>query len=159
MLRLCFPARKLAARGFSQETAACTLEMYLIGPVTKRAHDKEIIKLEKFVVTGGKALHGEVTISGAKNAAVGILPATILAADVCVIENLPDISDVAVSLKILSTLGAQVKMLNKNTYEIDTTHLTSTNVPDDLSRQMRASYYFLGALLSHVWPAPAILLT
>ena len=113
-----------------------------------QAFDKEIIKVEKFVITGGKPLHGEVTISGAKNAAVGILPATILAADVCVIENLPDISDVAVSLKILSTLGAQVKMLNRNTYEIDTTHLTGTNVPDDLSRQMRASYYFLGALLS-----------
>ncbi len=79
---------------------------------------------------------------------MGILPATILAADVCVIENLPDISDVAVSLKILSTLGASIKMLNRNTYEIDTTHLNSTNVPDDLSRQMRASYYFLGALLS-----------
>ena len=56
--------------------------------------------MEKFVITGGKPLHGEVIISGAKNAAVGILPATILAADVCVIENLPDISDVAVSLKI-----------------------------------------------------------
>ena len=103
--------------------------------------------MEKFVITGGKPLHGEVTISGAKNAAVGILPATILAADVCVIENLPDISDVAVSLKILSVLGAQIKMLNRNTYEIDTTHLTGTNVPDDLSRQMRASYYFLG----HAW--------
>ena len=64
------------------------------------------------------------------------------------IENLPDISDVSVSLKILSTLGAQVKMLNRNTYEIDTRHLVTTNVPDDLSRQMRASYYFLGALLS-----------
>ena len=113
-----------------------------------RASDKEIIKLEKFVITGGKPLHGEVTISGAKNAAVGILPATILAADVCVIENLPDISDVAVSLKILSVLGAQIKMINRNTYEIDTTHLNGTNVPDDLSRQMRASYYFLGALLS-----------
>ena len=113
-----------------------------------RASDKEIIKLEKFVITGGKPLHGEVTISGAKNAAVGILPATILAADVCVIENLPDISDVAVSLKILSVLGAQIKMINRNTYEIDTTRLTGTNVPDDLSRQMRASYYFLGALLS-----------
>ena len=113
-----------------------------------RASDKEIIKLEKFVITGGKPLHGEVTISGAKNAAVGVLPATILAADVCVIENLPDISDVAVSLKILSVLGAQIKMINRNTYEIDTTHLTGTNVPDDLSRQMRASYYFLGALLS-----------
>ena len=114
----------------------------------ERACDKEIIKLEKFVITGGKPLHGEVIISGAKNAAVGILPATILAADVCVIENLPDISDVAVSLKILSVLGAKVRMLNKNTYEIDTTHPTGTNVPDDLSRQMRASYYFLGALLS-----------
>ena len=117
-------------------------------PCRWRACDKEIIKLEKFVITGGKPLHGEVTISGAKNAAVGILPATILAADVCVIENLPDISDVSVSLKILSTLGAQVKMLNRNTYEIDTRHLVTTNVPDDLSRQMRASYYFLGALLS-----------
>ena len=117
-------------------------------PCRWRACDKEIIKLEKFVITGGKPLHGEVTISGAKNAAVGILPATILAADVCVIENLPDISDVAVSLKILSTLGASIKMLNRNTYEIDTTYLNSTNVPDDLSRQMRASYYFLGALLS-----------
>ena len=113
-----------------------------------QAFDKEIIKVEKFVITGGKPLHGEVTISGAKNAAVGILPATILAADVCVIENLPDISDVAVSLKILSVLGAQIKMINRNTYEIDTTHLNGTNVPDDLSRQMRASYYFLGALLS-----------
>jgi hypothetical protein len=120
-----------------------------------QAFDKEIIKVEKFVITGGKPLHGEVTISGAKNAAVGILPATILAADVCVIENLPDISDVAVSLKILSTLGAQVKMLNRNTYEIDTTHLTGTNVPDDLSRQMRASYYFLGALLSRFGRAQA----
>ncbi len=124
-----------------------------------QAFDKEIIKVEKFVITGGKPLHGEVTISGAKNAAVGILPATILAADVCVIENLPDISDVAVSLKILSTLGAQVKMLNRNTYEIDTTHLTGTNVPDDLSRQMRASYYFWAlccpALAGRRWPCPA----
>ena len=82
--------------------------------------------MEKFVITGGKPLRGEVTISGAKNAAVGILPATILAADVCVVENLPDISDVAVSLKILSVLGAQIKMINRNTYEIDT-----SLIPDD----------------------------
>ena len=109
---------------------------------------KESIVLEKFVITGGKPLYGEVSISGAKNAAVAILPATILAADVCVIENLPNISDVSVSLNILSALGAKVRMLSKNTYEIDTTHLVGTNVPDDLSRQMRASYYFLGALLS-----------
>ncbi len=82
-------------------------------PAAAAGPDKEIIKLEKFVITGGKPLHGEVIISGAKNAAVGILPATILAADVCVIENLPDISDVAVSLKILSVLGAQMRMINR----------------------------------------------
>lgn len=104
--------------------------------------------MEKFVINGGKPLQGEVTISGAKNAVVAILPATILAADKCVIENVPAISDVAVSLEILTALGAKVRMLNKNTYEIDTTHINSTEVPDDLSRQMRASYYFLGALLS-----------
>ena len=66
-------------------------------------------KIGEICYYGRQALHGEVTISGAKNAAVGVLPATILAADVCVIENLPDISDVAVSLKILSVLGAQIK--------------------------------------------------
>ena len=103
--------------------------------------------MEKFVINGGKPLQGEVTISGAKNAVVAILPATILAADKCVIENVPAISDVAVLLEILAALGAKVRMLNKNTYEIDTTHINSTEVPDDLSRQMRASYYFLGALL------------
>lgn len=104
--------------------------------------------MEKFVIKGGKPLEGEVVISGAKNAAVAILPATILAAGKCVIENLPAIRDVTVSLEILSALGAEIRMLNRNTYEIDTTHLTGTEVPDELSRQMRASYYFLGALLS-----------
>ena len=103
--------------------------------------------LEKFVIRGGKPLMGEVTISGAKNAAVALLPATILAADKCVLENVPDIHDVAVSLQTLAALGAQVRLLDKHTYEIDTTCLTSTQVPYDLSRQMRASYYFLGALL------------
>ncbi len=103
--------------------------------------------MEKFVINGGKPLVGEVTVSGAKNAAVAILPATILAADKCIIENLPEISDVDVSLEILGDLGAKVRMLGHNTYEIDTTHVNCTAVPDDLSRQMRASYYFLGALL------------
>ncbi len=103
--------------------------------------------MEKFVIRGGKPLEGEVTISGAKNAAVAILPATILAADKCVIENLPCISDVMASLQILSELGANIRMISKSTYEIDTTHLTGTEVSNELSRQMRASYYFLGALL------------
>lgn len=103
--------------------------------------------MEKFVINGGKPLVGEVTVSGAKNAAVAILPATILAADKCVIENLPDISDVEVSLEILQELGAEVRRLTRNSYEIDTTHVNCTDVPDEMSRQMRASYYFLGALL------------
>ncbi len=90
---------------------------------------------------------GEVTVSGAKNAAVAILPATILAADKCVIENLPDISDVEVSLEILRELGADIHRLTRNSYEIDTTNVNCTDVPDEMSRQMRASYYFLGALL------------
>lgn len=103
--------------------------------------------MEKYIINGGKPLKGEVNISGAKNAAVAILPATILAAGKCVIENLPNISDVMVSLQILSELGARVRLINKNTYEIDTTYLSCTEVPNELSRQMRASYYFLGALL------------
>lgn len=103
--------------------------------------------MEKFVIHGGKPLVGEVVISGAKNAAVAILPATILAGDKCVIENLPCISDVSASVEILSAMGAQVRVINKHTLEIDTSHVNSTMVPDELSRQMRASYYFLGALL------------
>lgn len=103
--------------------------------------------LEKFVINGGHPLVGEVTIGGAKNAAVAILPATILAQGVCVIENLPNISDVSVSVRILAEMGASVRMLDKSTMEIDTTHLRSDSVADELCRQMRASYYFLGALL------------
>ena len=105
------------------------------------------IGLEKFVIRGGKPLRGEVAIGGAKNAAVAILPATILAGGRCVIENLPCISDVMASLQILSELGADVRMLSKSTYEIDTSRIELTEVSNELSRQMRASYYFLGALL------------
>lgn len=103
--------------------------------------------MEKFVIHGGKPLMGEIEISGAKNAAVAILPATILAGGICVIENLPNISDVSASVDILSAMGARVRVINKHTLEIDTSRITSTTVPNELSRQMRASYYFLGALL------------
>lgn len=103
--------------------------------------------MEKFVIRGGNPLQGDVNIGGAKNAAVAILPATILAADKCLIENLPCISDVMASLQILSELGASIRMVSRSTYEIDTTHIVSTEVSNELSRQMRASYYFLGALL------------
>lgn len=103
--------------------------------------------MEKFIIQGGNPLIGEVTVSGAKNAAVAILPATILAGGKCVIENLPDISDVSTSVRILHEMGASVRMLNRSTLEIDTSYINQTVVPDDLGRQMRASYYFLGALL------------
>ena len=100
--------------------------------------------MEKYVIRGGKPLVGDVNIGGAKNAAVAILPATILAGGKCLIENLPCISDVMASLQILSELGASIRMVSRSTYEIDTSHLDSTEVSNELSRQMRASYYFLG---------------
>ena len=82
--------------------------------------------MEKYVIRGGKPLVGDVNIGGAKNAAVAILPATILAGGKCLIENLPCISDVMASLQILSELGASIRMVSRSTYEIDTSHLDST---------------------------------
>lgn len=104
--------------------------------------------MEKYVIKGSNRLNGEVTVSGAKNAAVAILPATILAAGPCVIENLPNISDVSMALKILNEMGAKINIINKTTVEIDTTNLTLSEVSYEEARRMRASYYFLGALLS-----------
>ena len=102
---------------------------------------------KKFVIRGGRALRGEVEISGAKNAVVAILPATILADEPCIVENVPDISDVEISFRILRELGATVKYLAPHTYEIDTRGIESYCVPYESARRMRASYYFMGALL------------
>lgn len=103
--------------------------------------------MEKLVINGGRALRGEVKISGAKNAAVAILPATILAESPCRIENIPNISDVTYIIDILQKLGAKVKIIDRSTIEVDSTHISSPVVPYDLARKMRASCYFLGALL------------
>ena len=103
--------------------------------------------MDKFVVNGGKRLCGRVAISGAKNAAVAILPAVLLSEEVCVIENLPDISDVNAILQAISVLGASVKRLNENTYEIDPSGVKSYIVNKEMTQGMRASSYFLGALL------------
>ncbi len=103
--------------------------------------------MEKIIINGGNRLTGEVTISGAKNAVVAIIPATILAEGVCRIENIPNISDVSAMIKILRSLGAEIKMINKSTLEIDTSHVRSNVVGHDLSKLMRASYYFIGVLL------------
>ncbi|MEA4920378.1 MAG: UDP-N-acetylglucosamine 1-carboxyvinyltransferase [Clostridiaceae bacterium] len=98
-------------------------------------------------IRGGHPLFGEVNISGAKNAAVAIIPATILANDVCRLENIPDIVDVMVQLEIIKGLGANVKFINPTTVEIDSRHIGSDNPPYDLMRRLRASYYLMGALL------------
>lgn len=103
--------------------------------------------MEKFVVTGGKPLHGEVSISGAKNAAVAIIPAVILCDEPCQIENIPNISDVTLISKILQQIGANIRRINKSSLYIDPTHIKTYSATTDLVRGMRASYYLLGALL------------
>ena len=99
------------------------------------------------MISGGKPLHGEVEISGAKNAAVAILPAALLVDGVCRIENVPNISDVTMILGIMRDLGANVRMINQTTVELDCSHVYKQNVPYELARQIRASYYLIGALL------------
>ncbi len=103
--------------------------------------------MDKLVVTGGTPLNGEVVISGAKNAAVAILPATLLIDGVCTIENLPNISDVKVSCKILEAIGAKITWNSENCITIDTRNVCCTEAPLDLTRKFRASYYLIGALL------------
>ncbi|MBQ8794050.1 MAG: UDP-N-acetylglucosamine 1-carboxyvinyltransferase [Clostridia bacterium] len=103
--------------------------------------------MEKFVINGGKALRGSVHISGAKNAAVAILPAALLADAPCVIENLPEISDVATLLRAMKQLGAQIRVINKSTVEIDPRTANSFVIDKKMAEGMRASSYFLGALL------------
>ena len=83
----------------------------------------------KFVIKGGRQLRGEVEISGAKNAVVAILPATILADEPCIVENVPEISDVEICFDILRELGASVRYLAPHTYEIDTRAIKSYSVP------------------------------
>ncbi len=108
----------------------------------------EVYFLGKFVVDGGVQLKGEVSVSGSKNAALAIIPATLLASGPCVLGNLPDISDVDLSFQILESMGAKVKRKDKHTVEIDTTSVNCTEVPFEFAMKMRASYYYLGALLA-----------
>ena len=106
--------------------------------------------MEKFVINGGKPLKGSVRIGGAKNAAVAILPAVLLADSPCIIENLPDISDVATILRTMKMLGAEIRTLNKSSVVIDPIHVKSHIVTKEMAEGMRASSYFLGALLGRM---------
>ncbi len=103
--------------------------------------------LEKLLIKGGNPLKGKVYISGAKNAAVAIIPAALLSDGVCRIENVPNISDVTVLLQIIQGLGARVKYINKSTVEIDPKGINTHIVPYEMTRKTRASSYFMGALL------------
>ena len=103
--------------------------------------------MTKYIVQGGKPLFGEVEISGAKNAAVAIIPAALMVDGVCRIENIPQISDVTMSLRILERLGASIRSINPHTVEIDCSHIHSTRTDYELSRKIRASYYLIGSLL------------
>lgn len=114
--------------------------------------------MDKYVINGGKRLEGEVVISGAKNAAVAIIPATILADSPCLIENIPDISDVKSVTYILEEMGGKVKYLDRHTIEVDPREIETDTVSADCARRIRGSYYFIGALLgrcrSAVVPLP-----
>ena len=103
--------------------------------------------MEKLVVTGPTPLRGEVVKKKKKNAAVAILPATLLIDGVCTIENLQNISDIKISCEILEKLGAKITWNNKNSITIDTTNITTTTAPLDLTSKFRASYYIIGAML------------
>ena len=103
--------------------------------------------MDKFVIHGGKPLFGEVVVSGAKNAAVAIIPAAVMVDGVCRIENIPMVSDVLIQLEILRELGCSVRVLSSDTIEIDSRGLNTSVATSDLNRKMRASYYLIGAFL------------
>lgn len=103
--------------------------------------------MEKLIIKGGNRLCGSVDISGAKNAAVAIIPACLLVKGKCRLENLPDIKDVKLFLMILENLHAKIEYIDKSTVEIDCTNVDSYTPPGDLTRKMRGSSYLMGALL------------
>ena len=103
--------------------------------------------MTRYVINGGNPLHGEVEISGAKNAAVAIIPAALMVDGVCRIENLPTISDVSTLLTILKQMGAEIRVVNKRTLDIDCTHVGTSCALFNTMRRIRASYYLIGALL------------
>ena len=103
--------------------------------------------MNKYVIRGGRPLKGQIEISGAKNAAVAMIPAAILVDGVCRIENIPQISDAVIQLSILKSLGADVRAVTEHTMDIDCTGIQSAVADLDLMQKLRASYYLIGALL------------
>ena len=103
--------------------------------------------MEKIVINGGQPLYGDIEVSGAKNAAVAVVFACLLVKEKVVLENIPPIVDVSVSLEILKSMGVKIKMLKKDVVEIDASEVRQGSSPAELVRRMRASYYLIGAEL------------
>lgn len=114
--------------------------------------------MEQYIVKGGKALAGEVTIGGAKNAALAVLAAAIMTDETVTIENLPDIRDIQVLLQAIEEIGGIVERVNKHVVKINGSNIKSMNIDNEFIRKIRASYYLLGSLLGKykcaqvVWP-------
>ena len=104
--------------------------------------------MEKLVIQGGTRLHGDININGAKNAAVAIIPATLLVDGICTLENVPNISDVKISCNILESLGAKITWNSKHSFTIDTRNINATSASMEMTSKFRASYYLIGSLLS-----------
>ena len=102
---------------------------------------------ERMLITGGNPLEGEVRVSGGKNTAVAVIPATLLSDEPCTIENLPDIEDVRALVDILRSLGARVTYVPGEFMTVDPRPAAGTGISYRDSQRLRASYYLLGALL------------
>ena len=112
--------------------------------------------MARYEIHGGNPLNGTVTISGAKNAAVAILPAALLVSGKCRIENVPDISDVRIILNILAGMGVKIESPEPHVVEMDSTDVQYCEPDSTLVRKMRASYYLMGAMLGRfMWLCPA----
>ena len=103
--------------------------------------------MEQYIMKGGNPLVGEVTIGGAKNAALGILAASIMTDEDVIIENLPDVRDINVLLEAIQEIGATVDRIDRHTVRINAENIHEVAVDDEYIRKIRASYYFIGALL------------
>lgn len=103
--------------------------------------------MEQYIMKGGNPLVGEVTIGGAKNAALGILAASIMTDEDVIVENLPDVRDINVLLEAIEEIGADVERIDRHTVRINGKYISEVSVDDEYIRKIRASYYFIGAML------------
>ena len=105
---------------------------------------------DKFIITGGKRLEGSVEISGAKNSALSIMAATLLTKDVCILRNIPHLTDVDTMIAVIRKLGIKVEWKEDNTLYIDSDYFNNYEAPYELVKKMRASILVMGPLLARL---------